>query len=708
MSADDDLIAALGVAPPEGGATDVPPSMKEIQRRAAAALPPQPETDPAIAALGVAPPPINPLKTSYKQVPTATTAGEITHDLGLGTRNVIEGVTSLPAQLLDLGTYPGRALVRAAGGTADAPSTMLEKGLTWAGLPEPQTDAEKERATIVRGAAGVLTPMGLSGLAARLPGAAARVANWFSPSVAAPTTGAAGVASRVASGAAQVARPLVTAQPTSGPLAASQVVGGGVGAGLGDYLASSDNTPPWLKPTMSLLGNVAGAGGVNAAAGLTGTVRNAYQGQTTPIADALERLRIFPRTVGTVTDNPGLQALEGNLTRLPTAAPVLTPAQRDTVDQFHSAVESTARQLGPESTRQEAGGSVQQILQDWHANTFPRQQDAIWSPLRQQLANEPVDTSGLRTSLTNMAGDPDLTAMPATQQVFGSPTARKWLGALNADTRGGPITWDEAHAIRRQIGNAMGTPEIIDSLGMQNLRGLYGSLAEGMQTTADNAGLGLQFRQANQQTIADHQFIENTLAKAIRERNPTQEGIAPDAAANSLLQSNSAMQDLRERVPQAADALAAYQIRHAAMARPSQQGATDTTSTGTFLTNMRNAQLERPEGTAALYSDPAVAQNLEDLLSVAARLRETERHINTSNSGSTMQLASLPVQLATAASHGGIKEALGVLGANFAAPYGIAKMLTSPEAIRLASTPAGPRPPLDAKTAGLLGYLANQ
>ena len=677
MSADDDLIAALGVAPPESG-TDVAPSMKEVQRRAAAALPPQPETDPAIAALGVAPPPPNPLKTSYTKVPTRDTIGEYSHNLGLGTRDAVEGIAGLPAMILDAAGWPGRALIHLGGGTVTAPSTALEGGLDALGLPKPQTEGEKARSVIARGGASMIGPQAI------------------------------GAVPRLAAAIPSLVRPFLAAAPQTAPLASAQVTAGGVGAGVGDYLASSDNTPPWLKPTVSLLGNAAGAGAVNAATGLAGTVRNAYQGLTTPIADALERLRIFPRTVGTVTDNPGLQALEGNLTRLPTAAPVLTPAQRDTVDQFHSAVESTARQLGPESTRQEAGGSVQQILQDWHANTFPRQQDAIWNPLRQQLANEPVDTSGLRTSLTNMAGDPDLTAMPATQQVFGSQTARRWLAALDADTRGGPITWDEGHAIRRQIGNAMGTPEIIDSLGMQNLRGLYGSLAEGMQTTADNAGLGLQFRQANQQTIADHQFIENTLAKAIKARNPAQEGIAPDAAANSLLQSNSAMQDLRERVPQAADALAAYQIRQAAMARPSQQGATDTTSTGTFLTNMRKAQLERPEGTAALYSDPAVAQNLEDLLSVAARLRETERHINTSNSGSTMQLASLPVQLATAASHGGIKEALTVLGANFAAPYGIAKMLTSPTAIRLASTPAGPRPPLDAKTAGLLGYLANQ
>ena len=678
MSADDDLIAALGVAPPESG-TDVAPSMKEVQRRAAAALPPQPETDPAIAALGVAPPPTNPLKTSYKQVPTATTAGEIAHDLGLGTRDAISGIAGLPAMALDAAGWPGRALIHLGGGTVTAPSTALEGGLDALGLPKPQTEGEKARSVIARGGASMIGPQAI------------------------------GAIPRLTAAIPSLVRPFLATAPQTAPLAGAQVTAGGAGAGVGDYLASSDNTPPWLKPTVSLLGNVAGAGAVNAATGLAGTVRNAYQGLTTPIADALERLRIFPRTVGTVTDNPGLQALEGNLTRLPTAAPVLTPAQRDTVDQFHSAVESTARQLGPESTRQEAGGSVQQILQDWHANTFPREQEAIWDPINQRMAGASVDPTGYRTALEHLAAPPRLGGLDETQRLMGVPYARARLTALNNDLPpGASLTWDQAQAIRQQIGADMGTPDIINSVGTDRLRGLYAGLAGDVENTAQAHGLGQQFRQANQATIDAHNFIDNTVVKAIRARNPTQEGIAPDAAANSLLQSNSAMQDLRERVPQAADALAAYQIRQAAMARPSQQGATDTTSTGTFLTNMRKAQIERPEGTAALYSDPAVAQNLEDLLSVAGHLRETERHINTSNSGSTMQLASLPVQLATAASHGGIKEALTVLGANFAAPYGIAKMLTSPTAIRLASTPAGPRPPLDAKTAGLLGYLANQ
>src|SRR5213595_9589 len=55
--------------------------------------------------------------------------------LGLGTRDVIEGALSLPTTALDLGTWPGRAAVRAAGGTATAPSDMLHNALTYIGLP---------------------------------------------------------------------------------------------------------------------------------------------------------------------------------------------------------------------------------------------------------------------------------------------------------------------------------------------------------------------------------------------------------------------------------------------------------------------------------------------------------------------------------------------------------------------------------------------
>jgi hypothetical protein len=627
------------------------------------------------------------LDKSHAQLPSDTRRGfwgGIGHDVALGTRDAVSGALSLPLQAVDALTWQNRALGNAFGDQTTAPikapSTMLDEWLDR--FAKPETDNEKIRSEAIRAGAGVLSPMALGTAVPRLVGA-------VSPYI----------------------RPLIGTEPVaSAPRAPAQIATGAAGGAAGEAAASSDTVPDWLKPTVRLGANVATAVGGGKVSDAVGKLYNMAQGYQTPIAQALDRLRIFPRTAGAVTEDANTRTLEAGMSKLPFAAGVLQPAQRDTAGQFHSAVEDTARLLGGEKTAQEAGGSVQSILQDWHANTFPKEQNAIWNPLNEKLAGAPVDDSFYRKALTDMAYPPRLSNMPATQQAYGSGMAKDWLDRLNSDLRGRntPLTWDEAHAIKEQIGKAMGTPEIIDSMGMERLRSLYGGLSEGMKSTAEKAGLGQDFSVANKSTIDAHNFIEGTLSKAIKSRNPGQEMIDPDTAARSLLGSNTAMQDLRERVPQAADALGAYQLRQAALAKPGQQGATDTPSAGTFLTTLRKQQIERPEGMAALYNQPEVQSNLKDLLTVAGNIRETEKHMNTSGTGTALaagQAATFIPRVLAAGYYGGVPGAVAQTTMDVA-PYGAAKALTSPLAIRLAGTPPGPRQPLAPLAAGLLGYLA--
>jgi len=615
----------------------------------------------------------SPLKTAYQN------GSPIGRSLGLGTRDVIEGALSLPATALDLGTWPGRAAARAAGGMATAPSDMLHNALTYIGLPEATTPGEKFRSEVARGGAGMIGPQ----IAGAIPRAAAAV----------PT----------------MLRSAFAPAPTTLPLAATQVVAGGVGGGAGEIAA--EVAPESLKPTARLAGNIIGAGGVTALSDAGGKLLNAIRGLRTPIADAYEQLRTFPRTAGAVTENPTTRSLEAGATKMPFAIDRLQPAQRDTSNQFHNAVEDTARMLGGERTAQEAGGSVQQILQDWHGNTFPRQQDAVWNPLNQRMAGAAVSPSGYRAALERLANPPELGGMNETQRLAGSAFARERLAALNADLPpGSSMTWGQAQAIRRQIGADMGTPDIINSVGTARLRSLYASLAGDIENTAHAHGQGRLFREANQTTIDAHNFIDNTLVKAIKARNPGQESVAPDAAARALLESNSAMQDLRARVPQAADALAAYQLRKAVLAKAGQQGATDVPSAGAFLTTMRQQQIDRPEGMAALYNDPEAARNLRALLTVAGNVRETERLMNTSNTSNVaqaLQVLSAPARWLAGGYYGGPYGAA-LSAAADVAPYAVARGLTSRAGIRWAGTPRGPLLPLDPKVAGLLGYLANQ
>jgi hypothetical protein len=129
-------------------------------------------------------------------------------------RDVIEGASALPGMALDAVTWPGRAVVRALGGEATAPSDMITKGMDAAGLPQPETPGEQIRSAAVRGGAAALPTMG-AGAALGIPAL-----------VAAP-------AAQVVGGAAGGAAGENARQEGYGPVgqAGAALVGGLAGAG---------------------------------------------------------------------------------------------------------------------------------------------------------------------------------------------------------------------------------------------------------------------------------------------------------------------------------------------------------------------------------------------------------------------------------------------------------------------------------------------
>jgi hypothetical protein len=98
------------------------------------------------------------------EAPPATAMQE----LGMGTRDVIEGLATVPAMLYDLAAYPlnqgpvGNSIYSTAR-SANIPSgaSQVRRGLTALGLPESRNNLAS---AIVRGGASALTPMGAAGL----------------------------------------------------------------------------------------------------------------------------------------------------------------------------------------------------------------------------------------------------------------------------------------------------------------------------------------------------------------------------------------------------------------------------------------------------------------------------------------------------------------------------------------------------------------
>jgi hypothetical protein len=254
----------------------------------------------------------------------------------------------------------------------------------------------------------------------------------------------------------------------------------------------------------------------------------------------------------------------------------------------------------------------------------------------------------------------------------------------------------------------MGTPDLVGSIGMQNLKNIYRGLATGMENTAVAHGQGTLFNDANQFTTDGHNFIDTVGSKIAKANNPAQETIAPEQATKSVLNSgDTTLQAVRDRLPDAADTLAAYNLRQASTAKPSVASQYDDTSTGTFLTNMNRMQQDRPGGYSALYGDPAVQQQLDDLQTVAGRLRATERHLNTSGTAETLGWMEY---LRNIAEHVGKGEYGKAVGATVMPPVvgmGAGRLMTSPAVARYAGAQGGGAPIIPPSSAGLLGNVGN-
>jgi hypothetical protein len=663
------------------GATPTQPSIAEQQRQHTE------QQAPSGVALPLAPAPPPGILDSSWSVAGKQLWDKGSRGVGLGTRDVVEGGTTPVTGVLDLATWPMRALQRAFGVPTTAPSDLVTKSLDAAGLPTPQTPTEQNISTFNRGTASVLPSIVVGGM---------------------PT-----VAARVPA----VAQPFVAAPTASGPQAVRALVAGGTGAVAGEKAAGSDLVPAWLKPTVNIAAAIAGARFADVGANLGAKTYNAVAGNVSPTYNAFVRAGVDPRLLGTVAGGELGQSAEAAMSRVPFASSVMRPVQQNTIDQFGNSVERTASQLDPGGvgvTAQTTGDHLQSSYRNWVDNVFngPQgRQAAAWSPLNQRMAGASVDAAPFRSALTDAAKPPNLASLPETQKAWASGQAQRWLKALNADIGSGNLTWEQAQAIRTRIGDAMGTPGIADAVGMQQLRRMYGGLAQGMENSAVANGQGTLFRDANAVTTEGHAFIENVGSKIAKANNPAQETVTPDTATKNILDSgDTTMQAVRRELPDAADTLAAFKLRQAQTAKPSVAGAYDDTSTGTWLTNMNRTRQQTPGGYGALYGDPAIQGQLGDLTEVARRLRATERHLNTSGTAEQLGWMDYLRGIREAASSGSVGDRLLSTAAAVTVPptigIGGGRLMTSPLATRFAAAQGAGRPLLGPRVTGLLGSQA--
>lgn len=489
-----------------------------------------------------------------------------------------------------------------------------------------------------------------------------------------------------------------------GPYGATPVLTG-LGASLGGQTAASA-VPEWAQPAAELLGNVAGAKVASGAANIGARVAGAVTGATTPLGEAYDRLGIDRTLMGDVSDSQFAKQVQSYASQSPGGAGAIQPKMQKAVDQFSNAVEDTANRLGQSSTAQAAGDVLQSEARNWKDTVFPAQEQAAWAPVDRAMATATVDPTNYRSALSALTAK--LSALPETQKQLLPPKTQALLDAINVDVPPGQtMTWQQAQNLRSAIGNVMGVPEIVQSVGKDQLKAAYGGISQDMKASAAaNNALPL-FDAANKVSTDGHAFIDNTLSKIVKANNPAQETITPEQAAKTVIGSgDTTLQAIRAEMPRAADELAAWKLRDMRLATPGQAGATGAEpSVGSFLTDLNRLKQSSPNGFRALYSDPTVAQRLDDLATTGASMKDTARRLNFSNTA-----ASLALQAGLAAVPGimafgpkGAAAAVAPLVGNYLA----ARAVSSPMLTRVASAP-GPRATINPLAAALIANMQDR
>jgi hypothetical protein len=437
---------------------------------------------------------------------------------------------------------------------------------------------------------------------------------------------------------------------------------------------------------------VAGAGAAKVAK-FGDTARNFATGRTdTPVLDAYKLLNIDPVLAGDVTGNPTAQALQAYSSKSLGGSSRIAPIEQKAVAQFGGAVEQTAASLGGSRDAQAAGTVLQSEARNWRDTVFPARQAAAWAPVDQAMVNATVDPSNYRAALSGLSSK--LAALPETQKAMIPARVTTMLDAINADVpAGSTMPWQQAQQLRSAIGEIMGVPDIAQSVGDKQLGAMYGGISQDMKVSAKANGAGDAFDNANAVSTAGHAFIDNTLSKIIRSNNPAQETVLPEKATDAILGGgDTTLQGLRSEMPNAANELAAYKLRDMALATPGAAGRTGgETSVGTFLTDLNRMRQSAPNGTKALFSDPAISQRIDALATAADSMKETAKRANTSGTATSLGMMVPQAAITSAETYhatGSVPAAIASIAAPFVANAGLARGVSTPWLTRFASTPS--------------------
>jgi hypothetical protein len=412
----------------------------------------------------------------------------------------------------------------------------------------------------------------------------------------------------------------------------------GAASGAGGELGSETLGPPGRA-----IGTVAGLGLGSAGLGSIGRTIGAVTGAENPAVQAYRELGITPRLAGDVTGSWPLQKLQQTAARFPGGGRI-EAAARQTIDEFGNAVENAANKFAPAKSLQQSGIGLQSDGYRWYGDFRAAQQNAE----NDVAAEIPAGTRARMGGVSNaLDATQSMSNTPNIAKVMQDPVFQQLQAALQKDmppagADAGTLPWGDVRAWRTKVGEKLDDSSLSRDGNQAAWNNLYGALSQTLGDTATGLGGKAEaaWANANKVTRDGAAFRDGTLNNIINSRNPAQNTIDPENAANWALSAQkkggSVLQEIRGELPAGADALAGYSLRNMARAVPSAQlAAGDAISPGSFLTRYNQMA---PEARDALFpATHSAAGDIANLNTVAGSMKDTaQRLANPSGTGAAV------------------------------------------------------------------------
>lgn len=443
---------------------------------------------------------------------------------------------------------------------------------------------------------------------------------------------------------------------------ATAAMGGGEGAQLG----------------AEVVGGLAGGQVAGTAQNLVAKAVNVARGGTaTPTMEAMRTEGVTPRMAGDAAESRVTKQATAFLKDAPVTGGIIQKAAQESIDELALAVERRSAQMGPATSRADAGQAVQRGVQ-----AFTTQVGHTATRLYGQLHRIfPGTTPVPATNTLQTVGDVTaaLGQMPQTSHAL-TPALFRAIGDDLAAN--GTPSFATLSRLRTEIGKKLSDPMLVDDVGRADLKRIYGALSQDMRTALAQQPDALRLFDISSNFYRNQmQFIEGSFQKL------AQHGVTPEAlfgwATSEGRVGATRLAALRR-------AMGDNEFGNVSAVVFKQLGSNGGNAPFDPATFIRNWEKGLSSPAKRVLFDPDYTEAVDRIALISKAMQQTGALANTSRTAGTAQLLTWIGAIGGSVVGGPVTGTVAGIGTAIVSQATASKLLTSKTFAKWLATPVGP------------------